>query len=297
MRVDLLAGTVYAPVPMVPRAPTILVFDSGLGGLTVLSELRKARPDARFVYAADDAGFPYGRLDEGSLVARVLAVMERLVARHAPDLVVVACNTASTLLLPHLRQRFDMPFVGTVPAIKPAAGLSKSKRVSILGTPGTVARDYTRDLIQAYAADCKVTLVGARRLAALAEAELGGAPASDAEIRAEIEPCFVSDGASRTDVVVLACTHYPLLLPRLRRLAPWPVMWIDPAPAIARRMLQLMGEPRADGKADDAGSVAVFTGGAAVNAALRAALAQRGLPKVLVEAMPLTDPNTLTPQA
>ncbi len=297
MCVDLLAGTVYAPVPMVPRAPTMLVFESGLGGLTVLAELRKARPDARFVYAADDAGFPYGRLDEDTLVARVLAVMERLVARHAPDLVVVACHTASTILLPQLRQRFDTPFVGTVPAIKPAAGLSKSKRVSILGTPGTVARDYTRDLIQTYAGDCQVTLVGARRLAAIAEAELCGAPAPDDDIRAEIEPCFVSDGKERTDVVVLACTHYPLLLPRLRRLAPWPVMWIDPAPAIARRMLQLTGEPRADVKAADGESLAVFTGGEVVNAPLQAALARRGLSKVLVEAMPLTGLNTLTPQA
>jgi glutamate racemase len=296
MRVDLLAGTVYAPVSMVPRAPTILVFDSGLGGLTVLSELRKARPDARFIYAADDAGFPYGRLDEDTLVARVLAVMERLVARHAPDLVVVACNTASTLLLPHLRQRFQIPFVGTVPAIKPAAGLSKSKRVSVLGTPGTVARDYTRDLIQTYAGECQVKLVGARRLAALAEAELCGAPVSDAEIRAEIEPCFVADEAGRTDVVVLACTHYPLLLPRLRHLAPWPVMWIDPAPAIARRMLQLTGEPRPGQEALD-GATAVFTGGEAVGPSLRQALAERGLPTVTIEPMPLASHDALTAQA
>jgi glutamate racemase len=287
MRVDLLAGTVYAPGSMVPRAPTILVFDSGLGGLTVLSELRKARPDARFVYAADDAGFPYGRLDEDTLVARVLAVMDRLVARHAPDLVVVACNTASTLLLPHLRQRFDLPFVGTVPAIKPAAGLSKSKRVSVLGTPGTVARDYTRDLIQTYAGDCRVTLVGARRLAALAEAELCGSRVPDAEIRAEIEPCFVSEEAGRTDVIVLACTHYPLLLPRFRRLVPWPVMWIDPAPAIARRVLQLTGEPRAEHGAGPGAGVAVFTDGAAVDTCLRLALAERGLPGVQIEAIPL----------
>src|SRR6476661_11094473 len=116
MRIDLLAGTVYAPPRMSPR-PTILVFDSGVGGLTVFSELAKARPDARFVYAADDAGFPYGHLGERELVERVGAVMERLVALHAPDLVVVACNTASTLVLPHLRARFPMPFVGTVPAI------------------------------------------------------------------------------------------------------------------------------------------------------------------------------------
>src|SRR3954465_10832735 len=119
--VDLLAGTIYNPAAMPKPVPTILVFDSGLGGLTVFSEVLKARPDARFVYAADDAGFPYGRLSEDALVARVLSVMDRLVALHAPPLVVIACNTASTLVLPHLRKRFAIPFVGTVPAIKPAA--------------------------------------------------------------------------------------------------------------------------------------------------------------------------------
>src|SRR5215213_897361 len=118
MRIDLLAGTVYAPPGMSPR-PTILVFDSGVGGLTVFSELAKARPDARFIYAADDAAFPYGRLSEDALVARVVTVVSRLVDLVLPDLVVVACNTASTLCLPELRARFSIPFVGTVPAIKP----------------------------------------------------------------------------------------------------------------------------------------------------------------------------------
>ena len=286
MRVDLLAGTVYGAQPMAPRPPTILVFDSGLGGLTILSELRKARPDAHFVYAADNAGFPYGRLDEEALVARALDVMDRLVARHAPDLVVVACNTASTLVLPHLRRRFSMPFVGTVPAIKPAAALSASKRVSVLATPGTVARDYTRDLIQTYAGDCRVTLVGSGRLAALAEAELCGAPASDAEIGAEIAPCFVSDENGRTDVVVLGCTHYPLLLARFERLAPWPVKWLDPAAAIGRRMLQLIGEPQSREGAPN-GAVAVFTSGEGLGPSLRQALAERGLPNVAIDAMPM----------
>jgi glutamate racemase len=296
MRIDLLAGTVYALRHMVPRAPTILVFDSGLGGLTVLTEVRKARPDARFIYAADDAGFPYGRLDEPTLVARVVAVIERLVARHAPDLVVIACNTASTLVLPHLRERFPMPFVGTVPAIKPAAGVSKSKRVSVLATPGTVARDYTRGLVDAYAGDCRVTLVGSRRLAGFAEAELGGTPAADADIRSEIEPCFVADAEGRTDVVVLACTHYPLLLPRLERLAPWPVTWIDPAPAIARRVVQLLGEAPA-GHAAPKGSVAVFTDGAAAAPGLRVALLERGLATIASEPMPLAGADALTFQA
>jgi glutamate racemase len=286
MRIDLLAGTVYAPPRMSPR-PTILVFDSGVGGLTVFSELAKARPDARFVYAADDAGFPYGRLSEAALVARVLAVMERLIERHAPDLVVIACNTASTLVLPPLRQRFAIPFVGTVPAVKPAAALSRSRRIAVLATPGTVARDYTRGLVATYANGCAVTLVGSSRLAALAEAELTGAPGADADILAEIEPCFVAEEGGRTDVVVLACTHYPLLLPRFERLAPWPVTWIDPAPAIARRVVQLIGEAPEGAleRGDDA--VAVFTDGGAATPALRRAFAGRGLSDASVVPIPL----------
>ena len=121
MRVDLLAGATYNPAVMPSPVPTILVFDSGLGGLTVFSEVLKIRPDARYVYAADDAGFPYGRLAETVLAERVVAVMERLIELHDPDIAVVACNTASTLVLPYLRARFSIPFVGTVPAIKPAA--------------------------------------------------------------------------------------------------------------------------------------------------------------------------------
>lgn len=285
MHVDLLAGTVYAPARMTTRAPTILVFDSGLGGLTVFAEVARARPGARLVYAADDAGFPYGRLSEPALVARVLAVLERLIARHAPDLVVVACNTASTLVLGPLRERHAVPFVGTVPAIKPAALQSRTKRITVLATPGTVARDYTRDLIETYAAGCRVTLVGSRRLAALAEAQLAGEKPADADLLAEIEPCFVDDGAGRTDVVILGCTHYPLLLDRLRALSPWPVAWLDPAPAIAKRVVQLIGEPGA--RAQHGAAVAVFTDGSGLTAPLRGALAARGIGRIGREPLPL----------
>src|SRR6185436_14978351 len=124
-------------------APAILVFDSGLGGLTVFREVAKARPDARLIYAADDAFFPYGRQDEAALVARVLAVMDRLIAGYLPDLVVIACNTASTIALPNLREKLKMPFVGTVPAIKPACSTSKTRLVTVLGTVATVKREYT----------------------------------------------------------------------------------------------------------------------------------------------------------
>lgn len=219
--------------------PTVLVFDSGLGGLTVLREISALRRDLKLVYAADDEVFPYGRLQDDALIARVSHVMDELIARYRPALVVIACNTASTLTLPVLRAKYSIPFVGTVPAIKPACALSKTKRISVLATPGTVRRDYTRALIQEFAADCQVDLVGSQWLASLAEAYLRGEEASDQQIADEIAPAFVNK-ESRTDTVVLACTHYPLLLERLKKLAPWPVQWIDPAPAIARRVATLL---------------------------------------------------------
>jgi glutamate racemase len=222
-------------------APAILVFDSGLGGLTVFREVVKARPDARFVYAADDAFFPYGRQPEPALIGRVVTV----------------------------------PFVGTVPAIKPACSASNSKLVSVLGTEATVKREYTRALVREHGNNCAVTLVGSPRLAELAEAELKGETASDADISAELAPCFVESGGRRTDTVVLACTHYPLLLQRLEKLALWPVKFIDPAPAIARRVVELLG-PAKSGSLP-ASARPVFTSGRPPAAPLAAALAGFGL--------------------
>lgn len=254
--------------------PTILVFDSGLGGLTVFREVVKARPDARFVYAADDAFFPYGRQDESKLIARVLQVMGELIVAHRPDLVVIACNTASTLVLAQLREQFKTPFVGTVPAIKPACASSNSKLVTVLGTEVTVKREYTRTLIREHGQDCVVTLVGSPRLAELAELELNGEPAADADIAGEIAPCFVTVNGARTDTIVLACTHYPLLLKRLETLALWPVSFVDPAPAIARRVLDLAGQP-VPGAAMSATRFA-FTSGKQPSPALQTALRRFG---------------------
>ncbi len=240
-------------------APVIVVYDSGLGGLTVYREVVKLLPGARYVYCADDVCFPYNEMDEAALTTRVLAVMQGVRDRYEPDLVVVACNTASTVALPALRERFDMPIVGTVPAVKPAATASHSKLISVLGTEATVQREYTRALIRDFAADCEVTLVGSTRLASIAEADLRGEKVDDAEIEHEIAACFVQKDVRRTDVVVLGCTHYPLLIERLQRLAPWPVEWFDPAPAIARRVAELL--PAAEGAAGDKPAVAVFTSG------------------------------------
>ena len=257
------------------RFPAILVFDSGVGGLTVFREIARARPDARLTYVADDALFPYGKVAEDALIVRVTALMGNLIAAHAPDLVVIACNTASVQVLPALRERFSIPFVGTVPAIKPACAASQSKRVSVLGTEATVAREYTHALIRNFGQGCDLTLVGSARLATLAEAALAGRRVGDEEVRAEIAPCFVEDGAERTDTVVLACTHYPLLLDRFEALAPWPVRWIDPAPAIARRVLDLIG-PKTDAPAS-VQPRAVFTSGRKPSDDLVAALADFGL--------------------
>ena len=293
MQVDLSAGNRYRALPSqlvgtMARRPEILVFDSGLGGLTVLAAILRARPDASLTYVADDAAFPYGRWSEADLVERVGTVMERLIARFHPDTVVIACNTASTLVLSSLRERFPaMPFVGTVPAIKPAAAYSRTKKISVLATPGTVARDYTRALIDTYAADCEVTLVGSNGLASLAEAAMRGEPVADADIAAEIAPCFVGEGANRTDCIVLACTHYPLLLDRYEALAPWPVAWIDPAAAIARRadhVLAELGFPlRSDECLEPSVRRAVFTSGVRPGAALARALGERGLARIVDE--------------
>jgi glutamate racemase len=245
--------------------PTILVFDSGLGGLTVYREIAAVRPDANFVYLADDAAFPYGALAEPALIARLITLFDQAIAIHKPDLAVIACNTASTIALPELRNKFAVPFVGTVPAIKPACASSQTRRVAVLGTEATVKREYTRALIREHGQGCDVDLVGAKQLAAYAEAELRGEPVSDAALLADIGPCFRDDG-KRTDTVVLACTHYPLLIARLEQIAPWPVNFIDPAPAIARRVAHLLeGAPALS---DEGTARVIFTSGHAPAAIL-----------------------------
>ena len=279
MKVDLLAGTVEGAYGIAAgRAPRIGVFDSGMGGLTVHAEIARSLPCAELIYLGDTAVFPYGRLTEDELVARVSLVIGAFIARHAPDLVVIACNTASTLALPVLRAEFPIPFVGTVPAIKPAVAASSTRRISVLATAGTVARDYTRELVATHAQDCQVKLVGAPRLASLAEAVLRGEEVADAEILEEIRPAFVDEDGARTDVAVLACTHYPLILDRLAALAPWPVTWIDPAPAIARRVAALIGVPVSN--VPPSPPRAMFTQAAPLATPLVAALAARGFGEI-----------------
>lgn len=223
----------------------VLMFDSGIGGLTVLREARVLMPERHFIYVADDAGFPYGGWEEGLLREHIVKLFEGLIAKYDPEIAVIACNTASTLVLADLRAVFpNTPFVGTVPAIKPAAERTRSGLVSVLATPGTVKRQYTRDLIGEWASKVHVRLVGSERLAGLAEIYMRDGFVDEAAVREEVEPCFIEQDGRRTDIVVLACTHYPFLVNRMRKAAPWPVDWIDPAEAIARRAISLLPQQR-----------------------------------------------------
>ncbi|MBL1404852.1 MAG: glutamate racemase [Rhizobiales bacterium] len=236
----------------------ILVFDSGIGGLTVLREARVLMPDKNFIYVADDAGFPYGDWEEPQLLERMVELFGRLIKQHDPELVVIACNTASTLAISALREAYPQTvFVGTVPAIKPAAERTSSGLVSVLATPGTVKRQYTRDLISNYASKCHVKLVGSVELAKLADGYMRSGHVDEEKVAAEIAPCFYEQGGKRTDIVVLACTHYPFLVNRMRKMAPWPVDWIDTSEAIARRALSLIDEKPAP--CDIPNDIAMFT--------------------------------------
>lgn len=246
---------------MANDAGPILIIDSGIGGLTVLREARVLMPERRFVYVADDMAFPYGAWVESELLERTTLLIGEIINQERPAMIVIACNTASTLLIDHLRDVYpEETFVGTVPAIKPAAERTMSGFVSVLATPGTVKRQYTRDLISKWASKCHVRLVGSENLAALAETYMRDGFVDEDAVRAEIEPCFIEQDGQRTDIVVLACTHYPFLVNRMRKTAPWPVDWIDTSEAIARRA-QLLSKSMPSAADDSGADVALFTSG------------------------------------
>ena len=238
---------------------TILVFDSGLGGLSILREVRAVLPAYNIVYLADDKAFPYGGWDQERLRLRIVEVISRAIKDFNPDLVILACNTASTLSLDELRSLFDIPFVGTVPAIKPAAEQTSSCLVSVLATQGTVKRQYTRDLIAKFANTIHVRLVGSDSLAKIAESYLTGSQVNLDVVKKQIKPCFIEQNGNRTDIVVLGCTHYPFLINQFRKVAPWPVDWLDPAEPIARQALRLLGPINSRSGLKQAPDIAHFT--------------------------------------
>jgi glutamate racemase len=218
------------------EASPILFFDSGVGGLSVVAPTQALMPAAPIVYVADSAGFPYGTRSEAEIAARVPALLGRLVERFAPRLVVIACNTASTIALPAVRAALDVPVVGTVPAIKPAALASRSRVIGVLGTEATVRQSYVDDLAQRFAGDCTVLRHGSAELVQLAEATLAGRPADPARYGAVLAGLFDQPGGDRIDVIVNACTHFPLVEAELAAAAPPGMRFVDGGPGIARRI-------------------------------------------------------------
>ena len=216
----------------------ILVFDSGVGGLTVLGPIRRRLPKAPIVYVADNGGFPYGTKGEAEIAARVPALLGRLVERYRPRLVVIACNTASTITLAAVRSVLDLPVVGTVPAIKPAAERSKTRVIGVLGTAATVRQPYVNRLAAEFAGDCTLLRHGSAALVDLAEAKLRGEAVDPARIADALAPLLAQPDGARMDMLVLACTHFPLLAEELSALLPG-VSMIDGAEGIARRVAVL----------------------------------------------------------
>ena len=227
------------------KAPRVLVFDSGVGGLSVLREISHRIPHAELVFACDNAAFPYGIISEQRLMERVVEVMKLLLRETEPDIAVIACNTASTLVLEELRRQFDIPFVGVVPAIKPAAAQSQSKVIGLLATPGTVERHYTDSLISDFAPGCTVVRVGSSELVYIAEQKLRGTPPETAVLKQVVAPFLKQN---ELDSVVLACTHFPLLVDELKPLLPAKVQWIDSGEAIARRVETLLRSDNGKGQ-------------------------------------------------
>jgi glutamate racemase len=219
----------------------ILFFDSGVGGLSVLQPTRTLLPDAPIVYAADSAGFPYGRRSEGEIASRVPALLGRLVERFRPRLAVIACNTASTIALDQVRSALDLPVVGTVPAIKPAAEISKTRVIGVLGTQATVRQRYVDDLAARFASDCTLIRHGSPELVELAEAKLSGDEINVEAVKAAALPMFAAPHGEKIDTVVLACTHFPLLTDELS-IAFRDVTYVDGGPGIARRIAWLTRE-------------------------------------------------------
>lgn len=254
----------------------ILFFDSGVGGLSVVAPTRALLPAAPIVYAADSAGFPYGVRPEAEIAARVPALLGRLVERFRPRLVVIACNTASTVALPAVRAALDVGVVGTVPAVKPAAEASGTRVIGVLGTEATVRQAYVDDLSRRFAGDCLVLRHGSAELVRLAEAKLRGEAVPSGRCRAVLDGLLRQPGGDRMDVVVLACTHFPLVEADLAAAAPRPLRFVDGGPGIARRIAHLTQGARWPAQAPP--GVAVFTRLGTDELALGPALAEHGFP-------------------
>ena len=217
----------------------ILLFDSGVGGLSVLAELRAVLPQAPVIYAADMAGLPYGTKTEAQVAARVAGLLGRMSERYRPRLACIACNTASTIALGMVREVLEIPIVGTVPAIKPAAVVTRTGVIGLLGTEATVRQRYVDELEHAFAADKLLLRHAAPELVMLAEARLRGEPVPAGAVRGALDRLLAHPRSAEIDTLVLACTHFPLLADELREVFGPDVRLVDGAQGIARRIAAL----------------------------------------------------------
>lgn len=261
-----------------PAAP-LLLFDSGVGGLSVLAKVRAALPQAPVIYVADNAGLPYGDKTEAQIAARVSGLLGRLTERLRPRLVCIACNTASTIALAAVREVLEVPIVGTVPAIKPAAAMTQTGVIGLLGTAATIRQAYVDRLEAEFAADKLLLRHGAPELVAAAEARLRGEAVDPAIYARAADALRAMPGGDRIDTVVLACTHFPLVQAELAKAFGPEVAFIDGSDGIARRIAYLTdGQQWQRDKPD----LALFTRGGDDVAALQPALATQGLDRVEV---------------
>lgn len=214
----------------------VAVIDSGVGGLSILRACVQKMPQHDYVYCSDNKNYPYGTKTEEKVIASVESVVTKLVEQHDPDLIVVACNTASTVALPVLRSSFSVPFVGVVPAIKPAAQVCQSGVMALLATPGTVQRKYVDDLIADFAADKKVIKLGSKILVDIAEQFILGEAIDSEILKEELKPLSRTD----CDTVVLGCTHFKLIESALAATLPHVKNWIDSSASIANRVATLL---------------------------------------------------------
>lgn len=219
----------------------VLLFDSGLGGISVADEIQALLPGVELVYFADNAYFPYGSREASALLRRVRDLVLQLQAHYQPDIIVLACNTASTLVLAELRHHTATPIVGVVPAVKPAAETTSSGVIGLLATPGTVLRDYTAELIREFAGHCEVISVGSSELAAMAEGKMHGTAVTTNTLQEILAPFHRHPRAGELDTIVLACTHFPLLREELQQAFGREIRWLDSGAAIARRVQFLLG--------------------------------------------------------
>jgi glutamate racemase len=257
----------------VEAASPILLFDSGVGGLTVYDALRKVLPDAPVIYAADLAGLPYGSKTEAQIAARVAGLLGRMAERYQPRLACIACNTASTIALGMVRDVLEVPVVGTVPAIKPAAALTKTGTIGLVGTEATIRQAYVDDLEARFASGKRLLRIAAPGLVEAAEAKLRGQPVDPALIADVRARLAAMPGGEEIDTLVLACTHFPLLADELAGAFGPGVRQVDGAEGIARRIAHLI---EGQSFAPTGPNRFVVTGPLAGAAGLEAALAARG---------------------